>query len=82
MARVAVFIEGGYLDEVLRKEFSMARLDYGKLSSRLAAPDDLLRTYYYHCMPYQSNLRQRMKRNGSARCNDSALASRDSIGSR
>jgi len=25
------------------------------LSSRLAAPDDLLRTYYYHCMPYQSN---------------------------
>jgi len=55
MGRVAVFVEGGYLDEILRKEFSMARLDYGKMARLLANPDDLLRTYYYHCMPYQSN---------------------------
>lgn len=55
MGRVAIFIEGGYLDEVLRKEFLMARIDYGKLTKVLAANDDLLRTYYYHCMPYQSS---------------------------
>jgi uncharacterized LabA/DUF88 family protein len=54
MSRVAVFIDGAYLDYVLRDEFPEARIDYGKLSERLTAGIELLRTYYYHCLPYQS----------------------------
>lgn len=53
--RVAIFIDGAYLDWILRDELSMARLDYGKLSLALANGLDILRTYYYHCEPYQSN---------------------------
>ena len=30
------------------------RIDFGKLATELARPDDLLRTYYYHCLPYMS----------------------------
>lgn len=55
MSRVAVFIDGGYLDYVLRNEFAMARIDYDKFSQSLADGMDILRTYYYHCLPYQSN---------------------------
>lgn len=54
MGRAAVFIEGGYLDQVLRKEFDEARIDYGALVQHLVGSDDLLRAYYYHCLPYQS----------------------------
>jgi hypothetical protein len=52
MGRVAVFIDGAYLDYVLRDEFARARIDYGRLSEELAGGIDLLRTYYYHCLPY------------------------------
>jgi len=31
------------------------RLDFQKLTIDIAAPDELLRTYYYHCLPYQSD---------------------------
>ena len=55
MSRVASFIDGGYLDYALRNEFNMARIDYGKLAEHLAGGVDVLRTYYYHCLPYQGN---------------------------
>jgi uncharacterized LabA/DUF88 family protein len=62
MARLAVFIDGGYLDALARDEFSVW-VDYKKLVAQVQltvaakTPDsvDLLRTYYYHCLPYQSN---------------------------
>lgn len=62
MARVAIFIDGGYLDVLARDEFSVW-VDYRKFSDQIAAvvasktpePVDVLRTYYYHCLPYQSN---------------------------
>lgn len=62
MARLAIFIDGGYLDALARDEFSVW-VDYGKLvqqivstvASRTLDSVDLLRTYYYHCLPYQSN---------------------------
>ena len=62
MARLAIFIDGGYLDVLARDEFHV-RIDNGKLSERIAqsiaqqtaGPLDLLRTYYYDCLPYQSN---------------------------
>lgn len=53
--RAAVFLDGGYLDYVLGM-FSRARIDYGALAEKMAAPNhEILRTYYYHCLPYQGN---------------------------
>ncbi len=56
MGRAAIFVDGAYLDFVMREEFSGLRIDYGKLPvALLPVGVDLLRTYYYHCPPYQSN---------------------------
>ena len=62
MARLAIFIDGGYLDKVAEQP-SHRRIDYGALcreirdivAARTAEPMDLLRAYYYHCLPYQSH---------------------------
>ncbi len=51
--RVAIFIDGAYLDYLLR-DFGNPRLDFGALAQRLAGDSDILRTYYYHCPAYQS----------------------------
>jgi uncharacterized LabA/DUF88 family protein len=53
VGRVAIFVDGGYLDYVLRT-FKNPKIAFDKLAIALAAPDELLRTYYYHCLPYQS----------------------------
>lgn len=53
--RIACFIDGGYLDKVLLKAFNRTRIDYSKLSLWMANGDELFRTYYYHCLPYQGN---------------------------
>lgn len=55
MDRVAIFIDGAYLDFGLRDQFDMARIDYGMLAEELSGEKELLRTYYYHCLPYQSD---------------------------
>ena len=55
MGKVAIFLDGGYLEKVLKFDFSNPKIDYSKLSQVMAAPDELLRVYYYHCLPYQSN---------------------------
>ena len=55
MDRVAAFIDGAYLDFVLRDEFERARIDYGLLVQALSGGKEILRTYYYHCLPYQSD---------------------------
>jgi len=51
--RGAIFIDGGYLDQIL-KNFGWARIDYSKLCEVLLNEVPLLRTYYYHCLPYTS----------------------------
>ncbi len=62
MFRLAIFVDGAYLEKVAQK--NAVRVDYEKLSSEIltrvsartpAAPMDLLRTYYYNGLPYQSN---------------------------
>jgi len=61
VARLAIFIDGGYMTALAKKEFQVW-IDYEKLPGeilRLVAektPEslDLLRTYYYDCLPYQS----------------------------
>jgi len=55
MSRCAVFVDGGYLNKILEHEFSKAAIDYGRLSDELTQGTERLRTYYYHCMPYQSD---------------------------
>lgn len=55
MGKSAVFIDGGYLDKVVFFDHANARLDYEKLAHAMADADELLRAYYYHCLPYQSN---------------------------
>lgn len=50
--RSAIFIDGGYLDQVLLG-FGKARIDYSKLCDVLTGDVPLLRTYYYHCLPHQ-----------------------------
>ena len=56
MMRVsAVFIDGGYLEKVLRHDHGEPKIDFEKLAHTMCEPNELLRAYYYHCLPYQSN---------------------------
>jgi hypothetical protein len=61
MTRVAIFIDGGYFRAYLR-QIGEPRIDFLKFSQKLSKPDDLFRTYYYNCMPYQSNPPTQMER--------------------
>lgn len=59
--RVAIFIDGGYTAKVAKK--NEIRIDYGKLAevtltriaSSIHGPVNLLRTYFYDCLPYQGS---------------------------
>ena len=53
--RCAIFIDGAYLFHILRNEFAGTRINFGLLSLALSAGKNLLRTYYYSALPYQSN---------------------------
>ncbi len=56
MGMTAVFIDGGYLDKVLRYDHAEPRIDFGKLAGAMVGEgDELLRAYYYHCLPYRSS---------------------------
>ena len=61
MARLAIFIDGGYFDKISRN--LGVRVDFSKLVDEVLGacvaktPDtiDLLRTYYYDSLPYQGD---------------------------
>ena len=53
--RVAIFIDGVYLEKVLKNEFNQPKIDFGKLSQAMAGGKEILRTYFYNCLPYQGN---------------------------
>src|SRR3990172_1906582 len=55
MGRIAIFIDGAYLQYTLRDEFNSARISFEKLVTRMAGGREILRSYYYNCEPYQSN---------------------------
>jgi uncharacterized LabA/DUF88 family protein len=59
MHRVAVFIDGSYLDHVLEGRTHGKRINYQKLVKSIvnkAGSDcEIIRIYYYHCLPYQDN---------------------------
>jgi len=53
--RVAIFIDGGYFEKVTKNEFGEITIDFKRLIEVLTDGRELLRTYYYNCLPYQSN---------------------------
>jgi len=55
MGVAAVFLDAGYLDKVLHHDHAGARVDFSKLALEMSEADQLLRAYYYNCLPYQSN---------------------------
>lgn len=55
MARVAVFVDGGYLDKLLEYH-GRIRINYATFSDALVDKDQRVRTYYYHCPPWQPAL--------------------------
>jgi len=59
MFRLGIFIDGGYLDGVLKYELDSAKIRYERFAEAVASeihPDiDVLRTYYYHCLPWKSS---------------------------
>ena len=50
--RIAIFIDGGYLDKVAESENIW--IDYRKFAREVAGDQKLLRAYYYNCLPFQS----------------------------
>ena len=55
MSRTCVFVDGGYFQKVLEKDFDRPRSDFARLGPVLSGRyEPLLRTYYYNCRPYQS----------------------------
>lgn len=55
MGVAAAFLDGGYVEKVLHYDHCEAKIDFEKLVHVMVEPDELLRAYYYHCLPYQSN---------------------------
>jgi uncharacterized LabA/DUF88 family protein len=57
MHRIAFFIDGGYLDRELDNKRQGKRIDYRKLVNIIAEKSgtdkEIVRVYYYHCLPYQ-----------------------------
>ncbi len=59
MGTIAIFIDGGYIEKVRIEEFDRIRTDFQLLSQEISnivsSTSELLRTYYYHCLPYKSD---------------------------
>ena len=54
--RAGIFIDGGYLGAILKSEYSEPRIAFDKFSDLISGADyERLRTYFYYCMPYQSD---------------------------
>jgi uncharacterized LabA/DUF88 family protein len=54
MARIAIFIDGAYLEYLLKEEFGAPRIDFKLLVKHVSENRELLRAYYYDCLPFQS----------------------------
>lgn len=56
MDKVAVLIDGGYVRSLLKKHFQEAHIDYESFAKWACQDGQLLRAYYYDCLPYQSRI--------------------------
>jgi len=59
MGCVAIFIDGGYIEKVILNEFPNINIDFALFSEeikrKISPSIEILRTYYYHCLPYKGN---------------------------
>lgn len=59
MHKIAFFVDGGYLDKVLDPMRHGKKVDYHLLISNIVSKAggerEIIRIYYYHCLPYQDN---------------------------
>jgi len=55
MGSIAILIDAGYLNSVLKKYFGAPQIDYERLVQWICRGDSLFRVYYYDCLPYQSS---------------------------
>jgi uncharacterized LabA/DUF88 family protein len=53
--RIATFIDAGYWHKVMRNHFHSPLVDFTKLSQVVAGNKEILRTYFYDCLPFQDN---------------------------
>lgn len=51
--KCGIFIDGAYLNKILKTHFKEVRIDYLKLCDKICSDLKLnrLRTYFYHCIP-------------------------------
>jgi len=56
MGNVAVLVDSGYLNSILKKYHGEARIDYQALADWARGADSLFRVYYYDCLPHISLL--------------------------
>lgn len=58
MDRIAIFIDGGYVGKLWKEHFGVrggyTAIDYRKLVRWISGSFEVLRAYYYDCLPYQS----------------------------
>jgi len=62
LVRAAVFIDGGYFQKVLQYVFHSPKIDFEAFSNKVCGDCERLRTYFYYCMPYQSDPPTRAER--------------------
>ena len=60
MEKAGIFIDGGYLNRVLRNNYNTKEINYLELSEVICKDigTKRLRTYYYNCMPIKINNRE------------------------
>ncbi len=56
MDKANVFIDAGFLDNILKEKFKKSKIDLALFSDEICKRNnsERLRSYYYTCMPYQS----------------------------
>jgi len=55
VGRIASFIDAGYWHKIMRNHFQSPLIDFAKFAQVLAGDQELLRTYFYDCLPFQDN---------------------------
>lgn len=58
MSRIAIFIDGGYFGKLCTEHFGIGggstSVNYQKFVEWISDGSEILRSYYYDCLPYQS----------------------------
>jgi uncharacterized LabA/DUF88 family protein len=54
--RAGIFIDGGYLQKILKNRFASPKIDLVTFSDELCGAQERLRTYFYDCLPFQSGV--------------------------